>query len=181
VNCGPTVDLTVTVNDSQGWITPVNTTVSVDALDTLEVPVTVTPDTCDTFTEVVLTVSTLGYPAVSCTTRVDATCGAVTGVGDGIAASGLRLAPIQPTPFRASAEIRFALPAADRVSIAVYDIRGRQVRTLADGEVRSPGTQGVTWDGRDDQGTPVARGIYFVRLVTADHGTVTRRTVRLTH
>ena len=180
VNCGPTVDLTVTVTDTEGWITPVNTTTSVDALDTLDVPVTVTPDTCNTFTEVVLTVSTLGYPAVACTTRVDANCTGVTGIGDGLAASGLRLAPIQPTPFRSSAEIRYALPAADRVSIDVFDIRGRQVRTLAAGEIRAACTQSVTWDGRDDHGTPVARGIYFVRLTTDTQGTVTRRTVRLT-
>ena len=46
-----------------------------------------------------------------------------------------------------------------RLSVRVYDVRGRLVRTVCDENVE----QGVTlsWDGRDDRGAQAASGIYF--------------------
>jgi flagellar hook assembly protein FlgD len=51
------------------------------------------------------------------------------------------------------------------VQVAVYDVAGRKVRTLAD-RVFSPGEHTLTWDGTDDDGRGVARGVYFVRSST---------------
>lgn len=72
----------------------------------------------------------------------------------------------RPNPATRGAEIGFALPAPARVSLALYDVAGRQVRSLAQGEF-GPGQQGVVWDGADDHGRPVASGTYFVRMQAA--------------
>jgi hypothetical protein len=62
--------------------------------------------------------------------------------------------------------IRFALDRASEVRLAVFDVRGRQVRVLAEG-LRSPGAQSEVWDLRDTAGRRVDSGVYWVRLATA--------------
>jgi len=68
-----------------------------------------------------------------------------------------------PNPMRSSTELRFRLPAARNVGLVVYDVAGRRVRTLHRGRLPA-GEHRRTWDGRDDGGSPVAAGAYFVRL-----------------
>ena len=75
----------------------------------------------------------------------------------------LALEPNVPNPFNPSTTIRFALPRDTRVSLVVYDTRGRRVRTLVDDDLVA-GTHDVTWTGRDDRGAAVGSGVYFVRL-----------------
>jgi hypothetical protein len=72
-----------------------------------------------------------------------------------------------PTPFRRSTEIRFALPRPAAAKVAIYSAAGRLVRNLADGS-RPAGFHRVTWDGRDDEGASVARGIYYCRFRSDD-------------
>jgi hypothetical protein len=69
----------------------------------------------------------------------------------------------RPNPFGADTRIRFALPEPGRVSLSVYDVTGRRVRTLVDGP-RPAGRHDVTWDGRTDSGERVSSGVYFYRL-----------------
>ena len=69
-----------------------------------------------------------------------------------------------PNPFNPATSIRFSLPRAGAVELAVFDVRGRRVRTLVDGEVAS-GVHTVRWTGDDDGGARVASGVYFARLV----------------
>jgi hypothetical protein len=76
------------------------------------------------------------------------------------------LAQNWPNPFRHATAIRFGVPAGGgTVRLRVFDVTGRRVRTLVDGET-GPGWQTVTWDGRDEGGTHVAAGIYFCVLET---------------
>ena len=71
--------------------------------------------------------------------------------------------PAKPNPFVTDTEIAYALPAAARVSLRVFDVRGRLVRVLVDAD--SPaGVQRAHWNGRDATGRVVAAGIYFVKL-----------------
>jgi len=49
------------------------------------------------------------------------------------------------------------------VDLAVYDVRGRKVRSLVS-RPEAAGLREVRWDGRDDRGQRVASGVYFVRL-----------------
>lgn len=68
-----------------------------------------------------------------------------------------------PNPFNPTTSIRFVLPASEHVTLTVYDVNGRLVRTLVDG-VEGNGSHDVKWDGRDAAGSPVGSGIYFYRL-----------------
>ena len=69
----------------------------------------------------------------------------------------------QPNPFNPTTTIRFALPAREDVTLAIYDTNGHLVRTLVN-EVEGYGAHEVTWDGRDDDGVAVGSGVYFYRL-----------------
>ena len=69
-----------------------------------------------------------------------------------------------PNPFSAGMRMAYAVDAAGQpVSIGVYDLAGRRVRTLADG-IQAPGNHQVTWDGRDANGSRVRNGVYFVHV-----------------
>jgi photosystem II stability/assembly factor-like uncharacterized protein len=68
-----------------------------------------------------------------------------------------------PNPFVGVTAIRYQLPAAERVSLRVYDAAGRQVRSLVDGTQPS-GPQVITWDGRTDTGAAAGSGVYWCRL-----------------
>jgi predicted nucleotidyltransferase len=70
-------------------------------------------------------------------------------------------------PFSSSTTIEFSQPASGRVSLVVYDLAGRRVRTLLD-DARPAGRSKTGWDGKDEAGRPVASGVYFVRMKTAD-------------
>jgi hypothetical protein len=61
--------------------------------------------------------------------------------------------------------VRFGIAKAGRVQIGIYDVTGRKIRNLAD-RVFPAGEQALRWDGTDDAGTKVARGVYFVRSST---------------
>jgi hypothetical protein len=76
---------------------------------------------------------------------------------------GFSLQQNMPNPFRRSSTIRFALPAGAVVSLRIYDVAGRLVRTLVHGRVEA-GTHQRVWDGRDDRGALSQAGVYFYRL-----------------
>lgn len=67
-----------------------------------------------------------------------------------------------PNPAPA-AELAFALPRRDNVELAIFDLAGRRVATLARG-VFEPGAYSKRWEGRDDRGRLVGSGIYLYRL-----------------
>jgi flagellar hook assembly protein FlgD len=83
-----------------------------------------------------------------------------TGVPDLSAAS---LALIRPNPFTSETTVAYTVPSAGAaVAVRVYDVRGRLVRTLAEGP-RGGGAHSAVWDGRDSSGRIVSPGIYFCR------------------
>jgi hypothetical protein len=65
--------------------------------------------------------------------------------------------------------VRLGIAHAGRVQVNIYDVAGRRVRTLAD-RVFPAGEQVLQWDGTDDAGRAVGRGVYFVRS-SNDKGT----------
>ena len=79
-----------------------------------------------------------------------------------------RLYAPQPNPSRSHAAIRYSLAAEGRVTLRMHDLTGRVVRTLADGVLR-PGRYNVNWNGHDDRGRELARGIYFCRFAAGDY------------
>ncbi|RKZ05994.1 hypothetical protein DRQ32_11715, partial [bacterium] len=76
------------------------------------------------------------------------------------------LGPIRPNPFNPQTNIHFYVPSAGDMSLAVYDIRGRRIRSLHDGH-HDGGEFDLVWDGRDDAGRPVASGSYLCRMEVA--------------
>ena len=72
-----------------------------------------------------------------------------------------------PNPFNPSTTIRFDLPTATEVHMAVYDLLGREVVRLVDGQLET-GYHQLVWDGRDQDGREVPTGIYFVLVVTPE-------------
>jgi len=68
-----------------------------------------------------------------------------------------------PNPARAALKVSYALPRQTKVSVKLYDISGKLVRTLAMGE-QAPGYYDATWDRKDAEGRSVSRGVYFCTL-----------------
>ena len=82
----------------------------------------------------------------------------------------------RPNPFKSHTQINYALPTASNVSLRVYDVTGRTVRTLANGHQKA-GSYSVTWDSKDNRGRQVARGVYFYRLDTPGFRSVKKAVV----
>ncbi len=70
-----------------------------------------------------------------------------------------------PNPFNPTTSLRFGLPAQQHVTLSVYDVAGRCVRTLVDADMEL-GWHDVIWDGRGDDRQQVASGVYFCRLIS---------------
>ena len=81
-----------------------------------------------------------------------------------------------PNPFNSSTEIRFSLPSSDHVSLVIYDIQGREVRRLLDGDFDA-GNHNVVWNGIDNSNKSVSSGIYFYKLTTGDKTQTNRMTL----
>jgi subtilisin family serine protease len=73
------------------------------------------------------------------------------------------LAPARPNPFRTATAIGFALPQSARMSLKIYDLSGRLVRTLQNGPLAA-GRHVRVWDRRADGGDLMRSGVYFGRL-----------------
>jgi len=71
-----------------------------------------------------------------------------------------------PNPARAGTTIEFVLASPADVRIDVFDVAGRRVRTLCDGEFSAGQEHQVPWDLKNEDGLGVASGIYFYRLRT---------------
>lgn len=70
-----------------------------------------------------------------------------------------------PNPFNPSTTIRYQLPVASHVTLAIFNTAGQEVARLVNG-VQPPGTYTVSWPGKTPEGKPVASGIYFCKMVT---------------
>lgn len=85
--------------------------------------------------------------------------------------------PPRPNPFLGTVQFLLRLSGNVNVSLAIYDVRGRELRKLLEG-ASEPGIRTLVWDGRDDTGAEVAAGIYFARCV-AGQQVMVRKVVRL--
>jgi hypothetical protein len=79
---------------------------------------------------------------------------------DGALPTGFALGPSFPSPAGPIARLRFAVPRRAAVTVRLYDVAGREILTLAEGEV-DPGYHTVVLEGNGLPG-----GVYFCRMVT---------------
>ncbi|MDZ7269439.1 MAG: M20/M25/M40 family metallo-hydrolase [candidate division KSB1 bacterium] len=94
-----------------------------------------------------------------------------TGVAEGSPSHGslprqFALQQNYPNPFNPATTIRYQLPLASHVVLAIFNTAGQEVARLVDG-VQPAGTHAVSWQGITPEGKPVASGIYFCKMSTA--------------
>lgn len=89
----------------------------------------------------------------------------VTSVEDGsvINPGKYQLFQNHPNPFNPNTEIRFTISTSGYVSIKIYDMQGKLVRSLVS-ERKAAGNYIVSWDSRDENGVKVTSGVYFYRI-----------------
>jgi len=96
---------------------------------------------------------------------------------DGLGSERVSALAIHPNPANPTVTIEFALVATESVTLEVFDVSGRKVRSLLSTELPA-GTHSERWDGMTEDGRRAASGVYFVVLRTKD-GTRTGKTVLL--
>lgn len=90
-----------------------------------------------------------------------------------MAPSELRL-DVRPSPFDSATRVSYSTSAGSALTLRVYDVSGRLVRTLVHGETVGVGSREVSWDGSDDFGVKVDSGIYLIRVSSAEDSRVSR-------
>ncbi|MDP7565653.1 MAG: T9SS type A sorting domain-containing protein, partial [Candidatus Marinimicrobia bacterium] len=70
-----------------------------------------------------------------------------------------------PNPFNPVTTIQYDIPEETHVNLIVYDILGREVKTLLN-QTEQPGYKSIRWNGRNNAGQEISAGMYFYRLET---------------
>jgi flagellar hook assembly protein FlgD len=74
-----------------------------------------------------------------------------------------QLFPNHPNPFNNETIIKFSVPKGARVEVAVFNIHGKHIRHLSN-DYYQAGIHALRWNGRDDDGLPVASGMYLCQI-----------------
>jgi hypothetical protein len=111
-----------------------------------------------------LNVSTFEQPAGAVRGQIEAAPEPVAAVDPSLASASQGSSFVSPNPFFEAAAIHFTLTHRAPVTLRVYDMAGRLVRTIAGGSVLDSGPRHLQWDGRGDAGERVPAGVYFYRL-----------------
>ncbi|MCG3157757.1 MAG: hypothetical protein DKINENOH_04393 [bacterium] len=93
--------------------------------------------------------------------------------GDQTDAAGYGLLQNYPNPFNPTTRIGFKLQKAEHVALVIYTLAGQSVRELVSGEMAA-GQHSFVWDARDDQGLPMASGVYLCVLRSASFSAQTK-------
>ena len=103
--------------------------------------------------------------------------GGVTGIsGEHGTPASFALFQNYPNPFNPSTTIRFSVSRGGRAALDIYDLTGRHVRTLLNGEIIA-GSHTLSWDGRNERGSSVGSGVYFYRLKTGSGVTDSKKMI----
>jgi hypothetical protein len=162
-------------NNGATWSTPINLT-NTSALDEIFVTIAKTGNSANNVGMVFQVSECPGSSSFNQTStpqcpvywvyrRYDPVTGNLIGVKSvsGEIPNSFSLQQNYPNPFNPSTNIRFDMPKNDYVTLKVYDIIGREIRTLLKNEYVSAGVKEVVFDGSD-----VASGVYFYRIEAGD-------------
>lgn len=83
--------------------------------------------------------------------------------GQGNLPPGFALYENNPNPFSSNTAITYTLPTNTQVKLHIYDVNGRVVKILVNGEIVA-GNHTLCWDTRDDSGEEVSCGVYFLKF-----------------
>ena len=72
-----------------------------------------------------------------------------------------------PNPFNPGTTIEFTVPETENIIITIFDMIGREIRTLFSGKVQA-GTYKVEWNGKNNAGVQVSSGSYLYRLTSGN-------------
>jgi hypothetical protein len=75
-----------------------------------------------------------------------------------------RIVSVSPNPFNPSTTVHFTVPAVMPVTAEIWSVASEKVRVLADQLRFGAGDNQLIWDGRNDEGSPVASGVCLIRL-----------------
>lgn len=89
-----------------------------------------------------------------------------------------KLEPNYPNPFKKSTTINYEIPAANKVSLKIYNSQGQEVKTLFD-EEKPAGKYTVEWDGTNTAGQNSGKGIYFYQLKIGNKYTEAKKMIKL--
>lgn len=95
----------------------------------------------------------------------------ITGTDDNkppVTANGYRLEQNNPNPFINETRISYTIPADCQVSLSIFDLNGKPVRTLTNGH-QVAGSHSILWNGLDNTGNPASSGIYYYQLNTDNY------------
>jgi hypothetical protein len=100
-----------------------------------------------------------------------------TGIGEGDRKGKGRMhLQVRPNPMNPKADVLFVLSQPGRVRVTVFDLRGRLVATLRDGEFGA-GPHAIPWNGMTRTSSRAASGIYYIRVQTPQETVVQAVTV----
>lgn len=85
-----------------------------------------------------------------------------------ISPSSFQLSQNYPNPFNPSTKIEFSLDKSEKISIKIYNIQGKEVRSLASSKY-AIGNYKLIWDGKNNLGVKVSSGIYFYKMTSKTH------------
>ncbi len=80
-----------------------------------------------------------------------------------------------PNPFNPATNVRFKLRRSEVVKISVYNLLGKEIRTLVDDDF-PVGEYTIEWDGRDNEGNILPSGVYFIQMKSGEY----QRTIKAT-
>ena len=73
-----------------------------------------------------------------------------------------------PNPFNPTTSLRYDLPENGHVNIIIYDMLGREVKTLIN-QTQDAGYRSIIWDATNDYGKPVSAGIYLYQIQAGEY------------
>ncbi len=89
-------------------------------------------------------------------------------IGTNLLPTKFELAQNFPNPFNPSTTIRYGLPAEERVTLKIYNLLGREIRTILSDEPKAAGFHLALWDGRDKQNRLVGSGVYIYQIIAGE-------------
>ncbi len=166
INPGPPVTLTVRIQDNESGLASINVISAVNA------NVVIPPFTVGT-NDPVIVVATKINQNQSSTVILEAfdvagnsvTCDPVYTQLSSIVPDNFSLEQNYPNPFNPTTTIEFGVAAGPTtISLKIYDVTGKLVKTLINNEQVEGGFYRLNWDGTNDKGEIVAAGIYIYRM-----------------